>query len=474
MKRLRTSKRGLTFSIIPGETYYPGSHFTYEVRPTCIIIHPSKEGSTVSRKKSGRTEKALFDIRSKEVREAVSSSSYLEMEVKEDRIVVRCIRQLRSKIVSIERVLKEFSVPSVMLNMAAGMEGQMTILDYLDSMHTDGTFSEVSKTVRQDLKQVFTVMSLFSGAGMLDWAFYKDPSFQIQFACDYNADACDSYRKNIGDHIKCGDVREISGIGNPYNLIIGGPSCKPFSASNRRKMLAAHEDVDLVNEYIRITKENRPDIFVIENVPQFLSSNDGEYLSRVMNQLGSDYDISSAVVCDSNVGGYTLRKRAIVIGSRIGKITLSSLKIHPVKTVKEALTKVTEKWFNYHDLTKNRSDTVRKMALVRPGHNFKDIPEYRDNPLMHSDRYYRLDPDKPSPTIVNWRKLPLIHPEENRTLTVAEASALMGFNEEFAFLGSLDSRQQQCGNGCTLAIGTLIHNTVKRALKKYYKELVFA
>lgn len=161
MKRLRTSKRGLTFSIIPGETYYPGSHFTYEVRPTCIIIHPSKDGSTVSRKKSGRTEKALFDIRSREVREAVSSSSYLEMEVKEDRIVIRCIRQVRSKIVSTEKVLKEFSVPSVMLNMAAGMEGQMTIFDYLDSMHTDSTFSEVSKTVRQDLKQVFTVMSLY-------------------------------------------------------------------------------------------------------------------------------------------------------------------------------------------------------------------------------------------------------------------------------------------------------------------------
>ena len=106
MKRLRSSQRGLTFSITPGETYYPGSHFTYEVRPTCIIIHPSKEGSTVSRKKSGNSVKALFDIRSREVREAVANSTYMEMEVKKDRIIVRCIRQVRSKIVSIEKVLK--------------------------------------------------------------------------------------------------------------------------------------------------------------------------------------------------------------------------------------------------------------------------------------------------------------------------------------------------------------------------------
>lgn len=329
MKRLRSSKRGLTFSLTPGETYYPGSHFTYEVRPTCIIIHPSKEGSTVSRKKSGDTVRALFDIRSRKVREAVSNSSYLEMEVKEERIIVRCIRQVRSKIISIEKVLEEFCVPTTILDMAAGLEGQMTIFEYLNSVDSfQDTFSvAASGTLRQDLKQVFTVMSLFSGAGMLDWPFYKDPAFQIKFACDYNKDACESYKRNIGDHIKYGDVREVHGNGEPYNLIIGGPSCKPFSASNRRKMLASHEDVDLVNEYIRITKENSPDVFVIENVPQFLTSNDGEYLARVMNHLGKDYQISSTVVRDSDIGGYTLRKRAIVIGSKIGKITLPDIKI---------------------------------------------------------------------------------------------------------------------------------------------------
>lgn len=87
---------------------------------------------------------------------------------------------------------------------------------------------------------------------------------------------------------------------------------------------------------------------------------------------------------------------------------------------------------------------------------------------MHSDRYYRLNPDQVSPTIVNWRKLPLIHPDENRTLTVAEASALMGFDEKFQFRGSLASRQQQCGNGCSYAIGKLIKDAVKKALLWYH------
>lgn len=468
MKKYRASKRGLTFSITPDAQYHPGSHYSYEVRRNCIIIRPSNEGMTVSRKKCGTKEKALFDIRQKDVRRAVSTSDYLEMEVKENRIVVRCVRKVRNKIISIEEVLKEFCISKNTLSMVAGMEGQISFDEYLTTIVED-------TQLENDLKQVFSVMSLFSGAGMLDWAFYKDPNFEIKFACDYDKGACESYRHNIGDHIFEGDVRAVHGNTDSYNLIIGGPSCKPFSASNRKKMVENHQDVDLVNEYIRITKENRPEVFVIENVPQFISCNHGRYLDRVMNGLGNTYEITSAIVRDTEVGGYTLRKRAILIGSRIGLIRLPEKILHPVRTVREALNKVTSEWFNYSDQTISRPETVQNMSYVRPGHNFKDIPSLKDNPNMHSDRYYRLDPDKPSPTIVNWRKLPLIHPTENRTITVAEASALMGFNKEFQFHGSLDSRQQQCGNGCTFAIGKLIKDTVKKAFLTYHKaESAFA
>lgn len=471
MQKYRSSKRGLTFSIDPEEKYYPGSHYIYEVRKNCIIIRPSDNGMTVSRKKSGNNIRALFDIRRKEVRDAVSHCSYLEMEIKKDRIVIRCIQENRNKIVSMEEVLKEFSISNTVLKLASGLEGQISLAEYFGTIGGFETYEQLPAARKKDIEKVFTVMSLFSGAGMLDWPFYKDNCFKIDFACDYDKGACESYRENIGDHILCGDVRNVSGYKDPYNLIIGGPSCKPFSSSNRRKRLAEHEDVDLVNEYIRITKENKPEIFVIENVPQFLTCQDGIHLARVMDKLGADYEITSSVIKDCDVGGYTLRKRAVLIGSRIGKVILPALKLRPLKTVREALEKVTSDWFNFYDQTRSKPETVSQMALVRPGHNYKDIPALRNKPDMHSDRYYRLDPDKPAPTIVNWRKLPLIHPAENRTLTVAEASALMGFGEDFHFCGTISERQQQCGNGCTYAIGKLIKETVKNVLIQYHAKL---
>lgn len=148
--------------------------------------------------------------------------------------------------------------------------------------------------------------------------------------------------------------------------------------------------MDLVNEYIRITKENKPEIFVIENVPQFLTCQDGIHLACVMDKLGAEYEITSSIIKDCDVGGYTLRKRAVLIGSRIGKVILPALKLRPLKTVREALAKVTSDWFNFYDQTRSKPETVSQMALVRPGHNYKDIPALRNKPDMHSDRYYRL------------------------------------------------------------------------------------
>lgn len=365
MKKLHSSNRGLTFSITPNEQYYPGGHYIYEVRPTCIIIRPSKSGLKISKKRSGANINALFDLRSKKVRDAVSRCSHMEMEVLQDKIIVRCIRSIKDKIVPIERVLAEFSVSKVVLKAAAGIEGQISIAEYLDSIG----FSDWNTTVNEEVRSVFSVMSLFSGAGMLDWPFHLDPAFEINYACDSDAAACESYRHNIGNHIVCRDVREVSGKIPPQHLIIGGPSCKPFSSSNRRRRMENHEDVDLVDEYIRITQENCPEIFVIENVPQFITCESGKFLSKVLQKLIHRYTITSNIVRDCDIGGYTTRKRAIIIGSRIGKIQLPQLKLYPFHTVREALSKVTSKWYNYFDVTTSRPETEKRMALVRPGHN---------------------------------------------------------------------------------------------------------
>ena len=63
----------------------------------------------------------------------------------------------------------------------------------------------------------------------------------------------------------------------------------------------------------------------------------------------------------------------------------------------------------------------------------------------------------------------MIHPTEDRILSVAEAIALSGFGKDFIALGSLNERQQQIGNGVPYAIGKTIKNAIKGALNRFFR-----
>lgn len=475
LKKYKKSKRGLTFSL-ESNAFPVGSRFTYQVDPAAneILIIRSESGNTVSRKKAGKKIKSLFDLRSRKVMDLMERCDYFEIEPAGNEIIVRFCKKkvvpfLQRKLYEAGEVLGSACIGSIILPMeiiknVSGGEPfytQMTIEEYLRG-------KEEAQNIKDDIPLIYKVISLFSGAGMLDKPFADDPAFQIVYAVDNEPAACESYRHNIGDHIECKSVTEVDGKDLPKaEVVIGGPSCKAFSNENRRTRMRVHNDYWLLNEYLRITEEVHPEVFVIENVPQFLTANQGELFQKVIDST-PEYDVTSTVVMDADLGGYTMRKRAIIIGSRIGRISLPDLKVHPYRTVKEALRKVDAKWFNYADISKSSKLTRQRMAMVPQGGNFKAIPELTGQ-NSHSGRYRRLHPDRLCPTLVNWRKLPLIHPTEDRILSVAEAIALSGFGKDLIALGSLNERQQQIGNGVPYAIGKTIKNAIKGALNRFFR-----
>lgn len=480
--KIKSSERGLTFSFAPTGTWRPGNHYIYDIQDGSIVIKRADAGLKVSRKRTGTKIKSLFDLRSKEIRKHISNADYLDIQIEEDIIQICCVKtspviNCASGLVDIREYITTCSTISIPSNLCEGMYAkaagseyhQFTIEELLGAgMEMDD--SDIVKTERE-LKQAYDVISLFSGTGMLDYPFHKDQAFKIRFACDLDFAACKTYRENIGAHIRCGSIQDFRG--DEYvkaQVLIGGPPCTAFTNANRRKRLASHPDYLLVEEYVRFLQENDSDIFVIENVPQFISANDGIMLKYIREEL-PDYEISATVVKDCDIGGYTTRKRAIIIGSRIGAVQLPDLKVSVPKTVSMALAKVDPKWFNYLDISGSSMKTKEYMHQVPPGGNYKNIKEMAHK-NRHSSIYRRLHPDEPSPTLVNWRKTLLTHPVHDRILSVAEAAALSGLESDFKFMGTLGERQQQCGNGVPQAIGRFIKKYVKKALDRFYNPLI--
>ncbi|GAA0854185.1 DNA cytosine methyltransferase [Paenibacillus glucanolyticus] len=80
----------------------------------------------------------------------------------------------------------------------------------------------------------YTIASLFSGAGFLDLSF-RD-SFEIIWANEFCRPAAESYVANIGNHIRVGDINDITTNEIPYaDVFIGGPPCQDYSSSGKNR-----------------------------------------------------------------------------------------------------------------------------------------------------------------------------------------------------------------------------------------------
>lgn len=507
MKQIKKSNRGLTFSL--SDERRIGTKFRYFINKKdneILIVEDENGTGTVSRKKSGKTFKPLYDIRTKEVRDMVSSADYMEVEDAGEKIIVHVYRKIReiknaisNNVIRIEDLFMS-KYGEIVLDGTTGCGGitqpefrfgKPTLFneDYWSYLCSQApiSYKKAFTKEKKTIEKIYDVVSLFSGGGLLDYSF-KDPKFRFVYGCDFDKDACETYRANIGNHIVCDDIRNIQASDIPNcDLVIGGPCCQGYSNANR---IDINEDTAkqkrlLIDDYVRIVKEKQPSIFVIENVPQLLTKENGLYIDKVLNGL-SEYKITCTVISDEAVGGYTTRKRAIVIGSKLGEINLPDTTIHTVNTVRDALTKVDSSWFNWNDCTNPGEGTKMLMSYVPEGGNWENIPEevviqYRSSHkpfkkgVTQSNTYKRLAMDRPGVTVPNWRKCILIHPTENRILNVSEAAALMGLDKNFKVLGSsLDAKQQIIGNGVTQAIGKIIKEHVLNAFERSEKLCSFA
>lgn len=431
-KIIKGSSRGLTFSF-KHDKLGIGSRYNYVVVPNAnkIFIVPTERGLKVSRKKTKIRNNSLIDIRNKKVLKVTTKADKLGVVLNKHSITVTAFKEDKPYLTT--------------------------------NIHRDKNLSDKENIIR--------VVSLFSGCGMLDYPFHLDDKFEMVFAADLMPDACKSYKENIGDHIVNGSICDITGEDIPNaDMIMGGVPCTPFSNANRsaNNRLENHKDSELFLEYVRLVNEGNYKAFVIENVPQILTACNGDYFKAIKECL-PEWKIEAKVLKDCDFGGYTIRKRAFIVGSKIGEIEFPKATFNEsnYKTVRMALEQVTEDWYNYNDITVPKASSIEKMKYVPQGGNFLNIPKEIRGKGVHSNTYKRLHMDEQCCTLTNFRKCMITHPLYNRVISVAEALAISGFKAPFKVLGSLNNKQQQVGNGVPFNLGNAIKDVIKKLFINY-------
>ena len=89
------------------------------------------------------------------------------------------------------------------------------------------------------------------------------------------------------------------------------------------------------------------------------------------------------------------------------------------------------------------------------------MQNYQDRNNCHSGIYKRLMPNKPSVVISNYRKNMLIHPWQDRGVSVREAARLQSFPDTFIFRGTIMHIQQQIGNAVPPLLAKAVFNKIQ-------------
>ncbi len=481
-RRAQPSRRGIYLqdSALQDTVFQPGKSFSYLLDPQArmlVILPDALSRNTVSKRQRGGAVQPVLDIRSRDALATLAGTDYWHVTIDHDRITVAGI-QVSDNAVAASHESQEGPAavgyvldlagicatrPAVVLSTARHQLAQaagFSQLGFFDHWDTRAPALDVATRVPLLLD------SLFSGAGLLDLGF-RHAGFTIAYAVEQNPEAARTYRANLGDHIEVADIRTVPMDRFQSPVMAGGPPCVGFSNANRHSHFLDNPHNALVRSFIDAVQSNpHCVVFIMENVPQVMTAGSGMFKKEIFEAL-SDFTISAGVLDAADFGSAQHRRRAIFIGSKIGRIDLPTPGLTPARTVRDALRGLTPNTPNQRDVSVAKPITQARIAAVPPGGNVHDIPAAIRPSGSHSDMYRRLWWDQPSPTIVNPRKAMLIHPEESRILSVREAARIQDLPDDFVFQGSLNAKQQQVANGVPVRLARAIAEQVATAIHQW-------
>jgi DNA (cytosine-5)-methyltransferase 1 len=168
----------------------------------------------------------------------------------------------------------------------------------------------------------FTYIDLFAGIG----GFHQAADAlggKCVFASEIDTEAKRAYKENYKLEPQ-GDITQISASEIPdHDILLAGFPCQPFSIIGKK---LGFDDIrgTLFFEIARILEEKRPKMFVLENVKQLKTHNNGKTLKTILKKLENlDYKIYNEVLNALDFGLPQKRERIIIIGFLNKSITFS-------------------------------------------------------------------------------------------------------------------------------------------------------
>lgn len=308
-----------------------------------------------------------------------------------------------------------------------------------------------------------TVVSLFAGAGGLDLGFIQ-AGFDIVWANDFDSDAVETYRANLGEHIVCGDITAMPSCEIPScDVLIGGFPCQGFSVANRNRSTSDVRN-QLYKEYLRILHAKRPKVFLAENVKGILSLDKGAVIDMIVSDFRDEgYSVQYRLVNAADYGVPQKRMRVIIVGVRndLAKEFEYPAPTHSGKDQEEL-----PGWMTMREALKGVPDPDGPLANTVPNNVYS---RYKVEPRNFTG-HRPTDGDRPSPTILargngGGGVCAIPHYNGERRLSIRESACIQTFPTAFAFHGKMNSCYRQIGNAVPVNLARAFAVQIRKLLQ---------
>lgn len=340
--------------------------------------------------------------------------------------------------------------------------------------------------------ETFNLGELFCGPGGIACGALRaksdDGSCTIEhaWANDYDADTCETYRKNIcpdaPETVYCSDVREldIKALGKIEAFCYGFP-CNSFSNVGKHQGLGNKKFGQLYWYGIEVLNLYHPKWFVAENVSGIRSAGSGDFEIILNDMRAAGYKLNVNLYRAEEYGVPQTRHRVIIVGIRDDipvkyRVPNPSMYSNCDISAKTALSNIPINATNNEIRTLSQK-VIKRLSYINPGENvwqaeerlgkeFPDELKIRTKTRI-SQIYRKLDPDKPAYTVTaaggggtfmyHWT---------DRELTNRERARIQTFPDDYEFIGNYSSVRKQIGMAVPCKLAEIVITAVLNSFAK--------
>lgn len=321
-------------------------------------------------------------------------------------------------------------------------------------------------------------IDLFAGIGGLRIALEKE-GMKCVFSSEWDKNCAETYKENFGEY-PAGDITKINEKDIPeHDILAAGFPCQAFSAAGRQK---GFDDTrgTLFFDILRILKEKRPKVAILENVKNLIYHDKKrtlEIIIRHLEELG--YIVRWKILNAKDFGVPQNRERIIIVASRGRPFDFSKIKKRGIGPRLKDILENDNKEMKFLDpseytlIDKKYIKRQPKSGLIFVGYRNKPIRKKGARPhTEHLSRVHKQcnrihSSDGTAPTFSSSEtggRYHIYHNGKVRKLTLNECFKLMGFPKDYKKVSSNGEGFRQIGNSVAIPMIEAVAEQVKEQL----------